>query len=102
VVEGGRDVQKKEIVVNDPLFYSGVRFYQSSYGPNGKVDRLMLVATPSKGGEKRELGLAENETIPSTPTPRFASTNFSRTTRFRTGRSTGNQTNWKIPQPTWW
>ena len=64
VVEGGRDVQKKEIVVNDPLFYSGVRFYQSSYGPNGKVDRLMLVATPSKGGEKRELGLAENETIP--------------------------------------
>ena len=56
VVEGGRDVQKKEIVVNDPLFYSGVRFYQSSYGPNGKVDKLMLVATPSKGGEKQESG----------------------------------------------
>ena len=40
VVEDGRDVQKKEIVVNDPLLYSGVRFYQSSYGPNGKVDKL--------------------------------------------------------------
>jgi len=64
VVEDGRDVEKKEIVVNDPLFYKGVRFYQASYGPNGKVDRLLLVATPSSGsGEKKEIGLAENATI---------------------------------------
>jgi cytochrome c biogenesis protein len=75
VVEGGRDVQKKEIVVNDPLFYSGVRFYQSSYGPNGKVDKLLLVATPSKGsGEKQEVGLAVNDTVPldADTTVRFA------------------------------
>ena len=45
VVEDGRDVRKKEIVVNDPLLYSGVRFYQSSYGPNGKVDKLMLTVS---------------------------------------------------------
>jgi cytochrome c biogenesis protein len=65
VVEDGRDVQKKEIVVNDPLFYGGVRFYQSSYGQNGKVEKLLLVATPGKGsGEKRELGLAVNDTVP--------------------------------------
>ncbi len=64
VVADGRDVQKKEIVVNDPLLYDGVRFYQSSYGPNGKVEKLTLVATPSKGsGEKREIGLAENGTV---------------------------------------
>jgi len=64
VVEEGRDVRKKEIVVNDPLFYSGIRFYQSSYGPNGKVDRLLLVATPRSGtGEKQEIGLAENATV---------------------------------------
>src|ERR1700690_34371 len=55
VVQDGRDVQKKEIVVNDPLLYSGIRFYQSSYGQNGKVDKLLLVATPSSGsGEKKE------------------------------------------------
>jgi len=75
VVEDGRDVKKKEIVVNDPLLYSGVRFYQSSYGPNGKVDKLMLVATPSNGsGEKREIGLALNDTIPldADTTVRFA------------------------------
>jgi len=64
VVQGGQDVQKKEIVVNDPLLYSGVRFYQSSYGPNGKVDKLMLVAAPSNGsGQKQEIGLAVNDTV---------------------------------------
>jgi cytochrome c biogenesis protein len=64
VVEAGRDVKKKEIVVNDPLLYSGVRFYQSSYGPNGKVDKLTLVAAPSNGsGEKQEIGLALNDTV---------------------------------------
>ncbi len=75
VVEDGRDVQKKEIVVNDPLLYSGVRFYQSSYGPNGKVDKLVLVATPSNGsGEKQEIGLALNDTVPldADTTVRFA------------------------------
>src|ERR1017187_3868484 len=65
VVEDGRDITKKEIVVNDPLVYSGVRFYQSSYGPNGKVDKFLLVATPSSGsGEKREIALAVNDTVP--------------------------------------
>ena len=64
VVEDGRDVKKKEIVVNDPLLYSGVRFYQSSYGPNGKVDKFSLVATPNNGsGAKQEIGLALNDTV---------------------------------------
>ena len=72
VVEDGRDVRTKEIVVNDPLLYSGVRFYQSSYGANGKVNKLMLTAAPSHfsdhfpnpgSGEKKEIGLALNETI---------------------------------------
>jgi len=75
VVKDGRDVQKKEIVVNDPLLYSGVRFYQSSYGQNGKVDKFVLVATPSNGsGEKQEIGLALNDTVPldADTTVRFA------------------------------
>ncbi len=64
VVKDGRDVKKKEIVVNDPLLYNGVRFYQSSYGPNGKVDKFSLVATPSYGsGQKQEIGLALNDTV---------------------------------------
>jgi cytochrome c biogenesis protein len=64
VVADGRDVQKKEIVVNDPLIYRGVRFYQSSYGENGKVDKLSLVVTPSNGsGEKREIGMTVNDVV---------------------------------------
>jgi cytochrome c biogenesis protein len=75
VVKDGQDVQKKEIVVNDPLLYSGVRFYQASYGPTGKVDKLLLVAAPKNGAsEKQEIGMAVNDTISLDPdtTVRFA------------------------------
>jgi len=75
VVQNGQEVQKKEIVVNDPLVYTGIRFYQSSFGPNGKVDKLVLDATPSAGSsEKREIALAVNDTVPldADTTVRFA------------------------------
>ncbi len=75
VVADGRDVSTKEIVVNDPLLYSGVRFYQSSYGQNGKVIKFSLQATPSKpSGEKQEIGLALDETasLDADTTVRFA------------------------------
>ncbi len=75
VVAGSQDVLKKEIVVNDPLLYNGVRFYQSSYGPNGKVDKLALVATPNNGsGQTKEIGLAVNDVLPldADTTVRFA------------------------------
>src|SRR5512139_1054901 len=35
VLDGGREVLRKMIVVNDPLQYKGVWFYQSSYGQAG-------------------------------------------------------------------
>jgi cytochrome c biogenesis protein len=47
VVENGRDVKQKEIVVNDPLVYNGVRFYQSSFGETGKVDKIIVAAAPN-------------------------------------------------------
>ena len=37
VVDSGREVASKEIVVNDPLVYHGLRFYQASYGRTGKA-----------------------------------------------------------------
>lgn len=58
VVENGREVMRKEIVVNDPLVYRGVRFYQSSYGSTGKIDQLELMATPLAGSSAaREISL---------------------------------------------
>lgn len=75
VVEGGQDVKTKEIVVNDPLLYSGVRFYQSSYGFTGKVNQFTLNAAPSNGsGAPQEINLALNDTVALDPdtTVRFA------------------------------
>jgi len=47
IVEGGSQTDQKEIVVNDPLVYKGVRFYQASYGSTGSVDTLFLAASPT-------------------------------------------------------
>jgi cytochrome c biogenesis protein len=63
VVEDGRDVLHKEIVVNEPLVYRGVRFYQASYGPTGKVDKLVLAATPTTAGQVKEIALALDEPV---------------------------------------
>jgi cytochrome c biogenesis protein len=61
VVQNGRDVLKKQIVVNDPLVYQGVRFYQASYGPTGKIDQLLLDAAPADGkAPARQIALALN------------------------------------------
>lgn len=50
VVEGDKVVENKDIEVNKPLFYKGVKFYQSSYLTEGaKVE----VTTPE--GETQEL-----------------------------------------------
>jgi cytochrome c biogenesis protein len=50
VVKAGQDVRKKEIVVNDPLLYGGVRFYQSSYGANGHSTALEVSHEPGQWG----------------------------------------------------
>jgi len=47
VLENGRETVRKQIVVNEPLVYRGVRFYQASYGPTGMVDKLLLTASTS-------------------------------------------------------
>lgn len=60
VVQDGKEVQAKEIVVNDPLVYHGLRFYQASYGPTGNLEGLRVVATP-EGGTGRDITLLMNE-----------------------------------------
>jgi cytochrome c biogenesis protein len=65
VVDGGREVSSKEIVVNDPLVYQGLRFYQASYGRTGKLDKLIVNATPANGttGNPQELSLSMNQMV---------------------------------------
>jgi cytochrome c biogenesis protein len=57
VLENGREVVRKEIAVNDPLTYHGIRFFQSSYGNSGKVDYVALNAIPTGTGARHEITL---------------------------------------------
>ena len=63
VVENNRETERKEIVVNDPLVYGGIRFYQASFGPTGQVDKVVVAAAPAGvTSNAKELSLALNET----------------------------------------
>ncbi|GAB4234762.1 MAG: cytochrome c biogenesis protein ResB [Deltaproteobacteria bacterium] len=63
VINGGREVLRKTIVVNDPLRFNGIWFYQSSYGQAGGATAQVTVSrkdgTPMGG-----LALAANEAVP--------------------------------------
>jgi cytochrome c biogenesis protein len=62
VVQDGKEIKAKEIVVNDPLVHQGLRFYQASYGPTGKLDALVLQAAPDKGSG-REITLRMDQPL---------------------------------------
>jgi cytochrome c biogenesis protein len=51
LIEGGKEVAAKTIVVNDPFVYQGIRIYQSSMGQSGTPKTLTFEATPTAGGD---------------------------------------------------
>jgi cytochrome c biogenesis protein len=63
IIDGGQEVLRKTIVVNDPLQYKGIWFYQSSYGQAGGVTAQVKVSRRD-GTPKGALALAPNETFP--------------------------------------
>jgi len=63
VIENDKVVLRKQIEVNDPLVYGGVRFYQASFGDTGKIDKLLLSATPRKGQGAKEFAIGLDETL---------------------------------------
>ncbi len=63
VLNDGQVVLRKQIVVNDPLVYHGIRFYQASYGKTGKIDKLVLTATTRDGRAPRDITIAPDETL---------------------------------------
>ncbi len=63
VLENGREVMRKEIAVNDPLLYHGLRFYQASYGATGEVAGIKLTAT-ARGGAPQEVTVRPDEAVP--------------------------------------
>ena len=65
VLEGKREVLRKEIAVNDPLVYGGLRFFQSGYGQTGEVSAVRLrVTSKSDSTQARDVLLHSGETLP--------------------------------------
>ncbi|MGE5752210.1 MAG: cytochrome c biogenesis protein ResB, partial [Deltaproteobacteria bacterium] len=46
ILENGKEVLRKKIVVNDPLQHKGIWFYQSSYGQAGAASAQLAVREP--------------------------------------------------------
>ncbi len=70
VLKNGKEVAKKVIVVNDPLTYDGITFYQSSFGlvPNAAGSGVLILKAFSRDGKAEQLNLriGDTFTIPGT------------------------------------
>lgn len=70
VLKNGKEVMKKSIVVNDPLTYEGVTFYQSSYGavPNALNSGTLILNIVSNNGKSEQIHtkIGSDFTIPGT------------------------------------
>jgi cytochrome c biogenesis protein len=70
VLENGREVLRKSIVVNDPLKYKGITFYQSSFGilPSGMATGTLILKAVSAGGRAEQVNaqIGGSFTIPGT------------------------------------
>ena len=65
VVQDGREIEAKQIVVNDPLVHNGLRFYQASFGNTGKLNGLKVAVTPDTTGLSTTANLAGAAPSPS-------------------------------------
>lgn len=69
VTEGGQKTMSKKIVVNDPLKYNGIYFYQSNYGMNLRSDHIKyLLRAASESGQATDMrvSLDDRFTVPGT------------------------------------
>jgi cytochrome c biogenesis protein len=64
VEDGGKVViDKRSIVVNDPLSYKGITFYQSSYGPAGEGGIFYFTVKPRSGGTPTQVSVRQGEKV---------------------------------------
>jgi cytochrome c biogenesis protein len=65
VLENGREVIKKDIIVNDPLRYKGINFYQSSYGTRPPKDfQLSFTSTRSDQRVRHIVSIGKSVDLP--------------------------------------
>jgi cytochrome c biogenesis protein len=70
VLKNGKEVLKKSIVVNDPLSYEGITFYQSSFGtvPGASGNGILVLRVVSSSGKAEQINtkIGGSFTIPGT------------------------------------
>jgi cytochrome c biogenesis protein len=62
ILENGKKVAEKDIIVNDPLRYKGVNFFQSSYGQT-PPQKIQIRLTSSNSGEIQQHNLSMGQTV---------------------------------------
>lgn len=66
VLENGKPVpgySKVKVIVNEPLTYKGITFYQSSYGPASEGGEHYITVTPRKGGAPEKFTAREGVAV---------------------------------------
>lgn len=70
VFKNGKKVKEQAIVVNDPLTYDGITFYQSSFGlvPNSQGKGIVILRVRSAAGQSQDVQakVGDTFTIPGT------------------------------------
>jgi cytochrome c biogenesis protein len=67
IVDNGKEVASKQIVVNDPLIYKGLRFFQASYWIDSKKVDALRIAAVNAAGASTPLELKMNEAVELNP-----------------------------------
>jgi len=52
IIDGGKPVLTRDIIVNEPLYYKGVRIYQASFGDGGSDIKLRLFKLDGSGDSR--------------------------------------------------
>jgi cytochrome c biogenesis protein len=60
LIENGKEVASKMIIVNDPFVYKGIRIYQSSMGQSSTPKTLVFQATPARAGAPEQVEVPLN------------------------------------------
>lgn len=55
IIDDGKEVYTSDIIVNDPLYYKGIRIYQASFGDGGSDVQLKLYPMGGFDGDVREI-----------------------------------------------
>jgi cytochrome c biogenesis protein len=83
ILENGQKVTEKDIIVNDPLRYKGINFFQSSYGAMPPKDfQISFSSTNSNPSVLHELSIGQSIELPD-GTGRFAVREYVRDYIFR-------------------